>query len=326
MIKVEDDFFHTKSQDPYWNESSWFGFQLPERRMTGYVYFYHRPNLGYTVGGVALWDPTGENVHDCLHYDWGDPYPMPAGAQMYDFALPNGLRVQMLEPLKSFRFQYSNAEHGLYENRNCELDAVWTAIMPPHDTGLPQGQDEWGRGHYEQPGRLKGTLKIGSEVIALDCFCERDRSWGRRRVAQNPRGFFPWAIASDTSAFHVFGAASASPESDDGLGPDPILSGWYLKDGVCGSITSGTRAIVERGRDGRPLRVRVRAVDSLGRALEADGRTTNMLVWNGYSYLFMWWAQVEWQFDGVTAYGEEQDWWPMQQARHFLRARRASLR
>ena len=322
MILPSDDYLHPRDNDPYWNESSWISFMIPERKLTGHVYFYHRPNLGYIVGGVSVWDPSGEYPWDCLHYDWGDPYPMSATVDMYDFTLPNGLTVELIEPLKSFRFKYKNAQHGSYENTDCELDAVWEALMPPHDTGLPQGQDEWGRGHYEQPGRMRGTLRIGGETIKLDCFSERDRSWGRRRVANNPRGFFPWAIASEKSAFHVFGPSTADPRTDDGMGPDRIASGWYLKDGVCGSLVSGERTMLERGADGRPLRVRIDATDDLGRTFEAVGHTTNMLVWPGYSYLYMWWAQVEWQFDGQTCYGEEQDWWPNQQARKFLRKRR----
>jgi hypothetical protein len=321
MIQPADDRFHDRDRDPYWNESGWFGFMAPERSLTGFVYLYHRPNLGYTVGGVALWDRSGEYPWDCLYYDWGDPYPMSEGAEMFDFSLANGLTVEMDEPLDSFRFRYAGASHGLYENDACELDLSWSAIAPPHDTGLPSGQDEWGRGHFEQPGRMRGQIALRGETIEIDHFSERDRSWGRRRVAENPRGCFPWAIASEQSGFHVLAIGDAPPDEDDGMGPDRIISGWYLRDGEMGSISSGERRILERGPDGRPARTSVSATDSLGRELRAEGRTTNMLIWNGYSYLFQWWAQVEWELDGETAYGEEQDWWPMQQARQFLRAR-----
>lgn len=320
MIEPSDERLHDRDEDPYWNESGWFGFMAPERHLSGWVYLYHRPNLGYTVGGVAFWDRSGEHPHDCLYYDWGDPYPMVEGSEMFDFSLPNGLRVEMNEPLQSFRFRYANAAHGLYENDACEIDLTWEAIAPPHDSGLPSGQDEWGHGHYEQPGRMRGSIEVRGETIEIDGPAERDRSWGRRRVAGNPRGCFPWAVTED-SGFHVLAIGDSPPDEDDGMGPDKIITGWHLKDGEMGSITSGERRILERGPDGRPLRTSVSATDSLGRELRAEGRTTNMLVWNGYSYLFQWWAQVEWQFDGQTAYGEEQDWWPLQQARQFMRAR-----
>lgn len=323
MIRPVDDCFHERDTDPYWNESGWFGFMVPERHMSGFVYFYHRPNLGYSVGGVALWDPSGENVYDCLYYDWGDPYPMADGSEMFDFALPNGLTVAMPEPAQAFRFKYGRGAHGLYESAGCEMDLAWEAVAPPHDTGLPKGQDEWGSGHYEQPGRMRGTIELHGETIDVDCFSHRDRSWGRRRVAKNPRANFPWAIASEDCAFHVLSIADVPPEDDDGMGPDRVIAGWYLKDGEYGSISSGECRTLERGDDGRPVRKRVECVDSLGRRLQAEGHTTNTLVWNGYSYLFQWWCQVEWELDGRVAFGEEQDWWPLQQARQFIRSREA---
>lgn len=43
MLRPEDDSFHRGSDDPWWNESAWFGFMVPERELSGYVYMYHRP-------------------------------------------------------------------------------------------------------------------------------------------------------------------------------------------------------------------------------------------------------------------------------------------
>src|SRR5271170_6697163 len=100
MIRPEDDHFHENDGDLSWNESAWFGFNVPERRLTGWIYFYHRVNMGYTVGGVALWDESASENHTCLFYDWGEPYPTPPGSDMFDFTLPNSLAVRCLEPLQ----------------------------------------------------------------------------------------------------------------------------------------------------------------------------------------------------------------------------------
>jgi hypothetical protein len=321
MIRPEDDLLHPRDDDPYWNESGWFALMVPERQISGFVYFFHRPNLHYSVGGVALWDPSGDYVWDCLYYDWGDPYPMPGGHEMFDFSLPNGLTVAMAEPMKHFQFTYGEGAHGLYESHGCRMDLTWEAIAGPHDTGLPKGQDEWGSGHYEQPGRMTGTICLGSETIEVDALSHRDRSWGRRRVARNPRANFPWGITSGGHAFHLLAVADAPPDSDDGMGPDRVIAGWHLKEGEYGSIAAGECRTLERAPDGRPLRKRVECTDSLGRRFEAEGRATNMLIWNGYSYLYQWWCQMEWDLDGERAWGEEQDWWPLQQARGYLRAR-----
>src|SRR5438552_1015337 len=63
MISPRDEYFHERSDDPHWNESGWFSFMVPERRLSGMVYCYHRPNLGYSTGGFAAWDPSGDR-HD----------------------------------------------------------------------------------------------------------------------------------------------------------------------------------------------------------------------------------------------------------------------
>src|SRR5262245_61896586 len=105
-VRPEDDLLHERSDDPYWNESAWFGFEMPEREMTGFVYMHHRPNMNYTCGGVAFWDPSGDKTYDCAYYDWGDPWATPPGAEMFDFELENGLKVARVEPLQSFDLAY----------------------------------------------------------------------------------------------------------------------------------------------------------------------------------------------------------------------------
>lgn len=91
MIAPEDDRFHPRNSDPSWNESSWFSFMAPERRLSGMVYFYFRPNMHLAAGGVILWDPSGSDIYDCLYWDWDPCQPFPDGAEMYDFTLRNGL-------------------------------------------------------------------------------------------------------------------------------------------------------------------------------------------------------------------------------------------
>jgi hypothetical protein len=68
-IAEADVHLHPASEDSFWNESAWFSFAVPERALSGFVYFYHRPNMRYSFGGVGLWDPSGQYQHDCLHYD-----------------------------------------------------------------------------------------------------------------------------------------------------------------------------------------------------------------------------------------------------------------
>src|SRR5581483_4255734 len=164
MIDAEHEYLHPPGEDPYWNESSVFMFQAPERNLSGFVSFYHRPNMRYSVGGVGLWngsgDGHGEHIYDCLYHDWAKQVPFPDGGQMYDFTLENGLTVSCKEPLKSFRLAY-HAE-------GCDLELDWDAILPAHAAGLPGKGAVWGAGRYEQAGRAVGTVRVDDGEFEID--------------------------------------------------------------------------------------------------------------------------------------------------------------
>ena len=319
LISPEDDSFHRGPTDPYWNESAWFGFTVPERTLTGWVYFYHRPNMRYSVGGVALWDPSGENQVDCLYYDWGNTVPLPEGADMFDFSLDNGLTVACVKPLESFILDFAGA--------GCAVELRWDAVGEPQSAGkaeattLPGGAGDWGKGHYNQPGRIHGTVTLGASTIEVDCLYLRDHSWGPRRPGAPPRGNFASVVASERSAFCVLAASDRAWADDPAVGvADPVAFGWYLRDGQACRLVSAHRTVTSRDGQGRPLEIVVEGTDELGRQLHAVGRTRNTLRWNGYAFLYMFWCLTEWEFDGHTAIGEEQDYFPIQQARQLLRA------
>ena len=322
-IKPHDDYLHARPDHPYWNEVGWYSFMVPERSLSGFLYMYHRPNIGYTVAGLAVWDPTGTETYDCLLYDWGEAYKMTPHMEMFDFSVDNGLRVSVIEPLRSFQFSYRG--QTAY-NADIELDLVFTSEHDPYPVDLAtDGMQEWGSGHFDQFGRMRGSLLIDGETIAIDCVAQRDRSWGVRNIVNNPRGEFVWTVG-ETSSFQALAINSLPPGEDSGIGTsEDVVFGYYIKDGQYGGLTKGSGAtieIAERDASGRPVVVRVDAVDSLGRRLDATGRVRNLLNWQGYSWLTIFWCLVEWEFDGQTAYGELQDYWPLHHARNFLRKMR----
>jgi hypothetical protein len=317
MIVPQDDLLHRGSADPYWNESAWFGFTVPERSLTGWVYCYHRPNMNFSVGGVALWDPSGEHAWDCLYYDWGTPVPLSPDTEMFDFSLESGLTIRCHEPLTSFSLDFRGAD--------CVVDLSWTSLAPPQSAvrggarELPSGADQWATGHYNQPGSVRGSVELRGETIPVDCLYLRDHSWGPRRFT-NPRGDFASVVASADSGFCVLAASDRPAASDPGVGvADPVAFGWYLKDGEISRLVTGRRTVLERDARGRPVAVSVEGRDESGRELTATGRCRNVLHWNGYPSLHMFWSMVDWEFDGRSAVGEEQDYFPIQQVRRLLR-------
>lgn len=317
MIRPEDDSFHPGSDDPYWNESAIFLFMVPERELSGWFYFYHRPNMNYTVGGLALWDRSGEETYDCLHYDFNFPFALPPGAKMYDFSLPNGVSVKSREPLKSYSLKY--------DGEGCQAEFEWNGVIPPQDTGLPEGSDGWGHHHYEQIGRMEGYIDLDGERITVSCWSFRDHSWGPRAYIENPRASFAWAAASAESSFAVWGLTEHPAETDPVFGTtEKLIYGWFVRDGVPALVSSGHLRVTDRGEDSRPLAMEIRGSDELGRDLMATGRMKNWLKTPLYPFLSMWWSLAEWEFDGQTAWGEEQDFYPNLHHRRFLRSLRAT--
>src|ERR1700754_3235132 len=108
MVSDADEAFHTPDGDVHWNESGWFGFHVPQRQLNGFVYYFYDVRTGASGGGPALWDPSGEEIYDCLFYDW-NWNQRSAPLEFSDFRLPNSLRHQVLDPMKRYRLSYSQS-------------------------------------------------------------------------------------------------------------------------------------------------------------------------------------------------------------------------
>lgn len=322
MFTEQDAHFHDCSDDPFWNESGWFSFCVPERNLNGFIYFYHRPNMRFSKGGIAVWDPSGERTWNCRFHDW-DISPLAQDADMFDFTLQNGLSVTCVEPLKRYRFSFASPD--------IDLRLEWQAFMSPNDSGFPAGQSEagevgaskFGKQHWEQGGRMAGTVTVGGERLDINCFSMHDRSWGVRVLRGYPSGDMPWGIASEDHAFCLISSSTRTAQETVAAGGslDEIVTGWYLQDGKCAALTTGTRT-VERDPDGRPTLITLDAEDSLGRHLDAVGRPLTTLDWHGYPNFFIFWGLIRWELGGEIAHGESQDFHPLDQIRALNRGHR----
>jgi hypothetical protein len=318
-LSAADESFHPRSDDPHWNESAWFGMTIPERQASAYVYFYHRPNMNLSAGGVKVWDPSGASEYDCLGYDWNRTQALPEGADMFDFALENGLTVRMVEPFTEFRITHRGA---------FEVDLTWRKSIDPYLFGMNAGLEGWTgetsgytNGHYQQFGRTTGTITLpDNDVIEVDAFAIRDRSWGPRHATAARRAELMWCGASADSSFSVYSVSTHDGLDDPVLGTvDAVAFGHYTRDGVGGQVTGGTSRVLDRGPDGRPLRVVLDATDEHGRDLHAEGRCVNALVWSVYDRTYQLPCTTVWEFDGRTAVGEDWSCIPTELARRMLR-------
>ncbi|MCK0177041.1 MULTISPECIES: hypothetical protein [Mycobacteriaceae] len=296
QIGAADEVFHPPSDDPDWCESGWFGFAIPERDINGFIYYFHDVRTGASGGGPALWDPAGEEIYDCLFYDWRWQQPPTGAMEFADFTLPNSLRHEVVEPLRHYRLSY--AALGL------EFELEWTALMGPHALGPASAQ----RCHLDQPGRIRGRMRLGGEDLDLDCFSMRDRTWGPHRPGARRSGDYLWAIAGPDDHWHAITMAGDRP------GADVLVGGYLVRDGRLGELKQGSRLVPERRR-GAPRRVVFDAEDEFGRTLHAEGDVRTALRWLGWPGRMTFWTLTDWRWDGRQGWGEDQEFFAREQVR-----------
>jgi hypothetical protein len=302
-----DRFSDNRDDNPYWNESVWFSFSEPTSRIHGFVQYYFRPNMGMLNGGPVMWDPSGTFQWNCLYYNWSHLQAMPPGAEKFDMTARNSLSVKVLEPLERYSIRY--------DKDGFELDLEWRAIGPIHELGTADtGQQATGRFHLEQPGRMRGTIRRGGgQEIAIECYSMRDTSFGPREYESLASGGYFWGIARDSSFHAIAMSAAGERDAEQNAGKDGregseqhVIGGFIWKDGKMSSLVAGTRRVTQYGAFG-PRRVLFDAIDDLGRTISAVGRVDDGLVFTGYTDHTVVWSLVEWDWDGSTHWGDNQE-------------------
>lgn len=318
-VRTADDYFHAAAPDILWNESAWFSLSVPERDLNGFVYINHRPNMNASFTGLVLYDPRGEEVHNCAYYDWAEFQELTPDTEMYDFATPNSLTMRCLEPLNRYRMTY--------DRNDVELDVEFAGIAPVVAAPFKPGSDGWGPGHYEQPGRMTGTLRLDGTDYAVSCASNRDRSWGvrdyqRRSWIDFPRHDYPWFNDGAGRAMNMYTVPNDPPEKDPVHGvTDRLLSGWLHEEGTTSPLVRASRTALERRADGVATVVAIEGEDELGRTFAAEGRRVSVLKWTGLPSLTVFWALYEWRLDsGEYVWGETGEVFPAEFLRRHLRA------
>jgi hypothetical protein len=249
---------------------------------------------------------------------------------MFDFSLENSFTCRPVELQKTYRFSYDRAGFS--------MDLTWDAVMEPHGMrrigGEPnpsftgwwtdEGVGDLSTGHFDQAGHVTGTVTFDGQTVEVDSYAMRDHTWGPRRL-HPVRLNYTWAVASPEHSFNAPARSRFGPDDDPMIGTtEDITAGWYTRDGVKANLVSGVSTVTERRADGCPLRQTLEATDELGRTLRAEGRIMNVLKWTAYSDWFDWYGLAQWEFDGVEAYGEFNEYYTFPMHRRLLRAQRAA--
>jgi hypothetical protein len=301
---ADDDFHDEVLSDRWWEtETSWFSWNVPERRMGGWVYCQARPNANLCNGGAWVWDDKGS-------YSWELPYhahytglrlPERSERDMRDFAWPNGVHITAVEPLMTYRIRYEDPGA-------LEVDLLFEGIMAPN--AHPVGVAPFIRGtHFDQPGRVAGQMILHGEAIPVDCFSTRDRSWGPRPMGRpkKPGAQSTEALTRSGGIGYSFGTADASNAwlvySIPGPTADPVSCGFLLRDGHYGHVLAGERRLRVDPLTGWPTRMEIELSDDLGRHLHVRGEAVSRH-WRGLGgdTLFRW------SWDDVEGWGEDQSY------------------
>ncbi len=312
-----DDGFHPpKSDDPFWTETSWFTFAVPERRLSGQLYPFMRPNQNVTSSGAFFWDDTGSELWNCLYAKNLWHVPLDKGSDLRNLQLESGLSYECLEGLKRYRLRYLDGDEG-----KLEVNLEFEAIAEPNYLA---------ESHLDQPGRYRGTIRLQDEEISVDAYGFRDRSWSSRSQIGNslsnsgaPRGGYSYGTANECEAFHAITMAFV----DDIAIP---IHGYLLRDGEYAKLVpgSGKREVLERATRDAPTLLRISAKDERGRPLVAEGRPVNKLGVHLNPNLFSWMCLTEWRWGAgedaldQRGWGEDHDNWSAVAATRFFRALR----
>ena len=150
---VDDEFHPPTSDDPFWAETCWYTFSVPERRLSGQLYPFFSPNQGVMSAGVYVWDDDGDQMWNCRYAKnfWHLPIP---DQPLSDIELPNGIRTKVVEPLREYRIGFDDPDAD-----DLHIDLTFTAAGPPN---LLMAS------HLDQPGRYRGTIVLDGQTIPVD--------------------------------------------------------------------------------------------------------------------------------------------------------------
>ncbi|MEE2665523.1 MAG: hypothetical protein VX681_15510 [Myxococcota bacterium] len=306
LVGPEDDDFHPCPDDDWWwHETCWYWFFVPERKLGGWLYNYVRPSIGVAGGGCWVWDERSYSILDAPYYANYSNLRLPDERDLRNFRFPSGTRVEMLEPLKRYRLRHEDRDW-------IQLDLEFDAIMAPWvsaETGSHPPRERRAH-HFDQVGRVTGELVLSGEALAVDCLAIRDRTWARRpeRWRTEPVGYTNAAASADTAFLFA--------------GWDALRRGYLVLDGVRADLAAGTRRLERDPEHGYMTRIFVEASDTQGRRLEAQGESLSRMAMKIPGvHGVVWTSLVRWTINGIEAWGEDQDAWPIQSWLMFRRER-----
>lgn len=318
LLSAADDGFHEPNEfgdlfgptKPRWfHETAWFFWFLPEQRMGGWFYNWTRPRIGTTGGGAWVWDDTTPYHLEVPYYACYSNLEHEPQADLRDHRYPSGVTVKCLEPLSKYHL-------GFADRDLISVDLTYDAVMPPW-VDRPVGEPPIAI-HFDQVGKVTGTMTLHGTTYDVDCLAIRDRTWSPRPERWKDGHIGYTNACNDDTAF-----LASSAMGTRGQDEDRVHSGYFVKDGRRAAVVDGTRVLDRNPEHGYLERITIEAVDADGRRFTAQGESlSRMAMPIPGVHGVVWTSLVDWTIDGEQAWGEDQDAWPIQGWSAFRRSTR----
>ena len=291
----DDDFHFSLMGDRWWmTETSWFAFCNPAEKLGGWLYTMARPNIGTVAGGAWVWDHTAHLPWEVLYNANYTALRLPRDQDLSNITLPTGVSIKAVEPTMGY-------ELGIDGGAVCQARLRFQGVMPPRP--LRKGGSPFGASnHFDQFGRVTGTVTLGERVVEIDCLGMRDRSWGPRPEHRPKKSAYVTGMATPNEGF----LAVTKWEGDE----EHVAYGFLIRDGEAADLVSGRRHVERDPAQGWVTRITIEGRDERGRTLRAVGTRLSGIIINRHSFIDSN-GLIEWDIDGHTGHGEDQDMWPV---------------
>lgn len=241
MITNKDELIHPIQTDNWdWIETSWFGVThlepTPGRHIMIWPYIHMRMTAGVAWEGIAIWEGIKETQAAAEYIDFRMWAPIPKGQDFDEKGITfiNGLGVRAIIPGEKYQIDFVD------KARDTEVHFTWTAVSQR----FPWITDN----HFDQVGRVQGTLKLRAEKFDFDTYNIRDRGWAPRNdapVVKGPSFDYIAGVLDEKNAFGIFGfdqktlqlGSTAKPTFSAQVEDAEFLpTSWILKDGVAKEV------------------------------------------------------------------------------------------
>ncbi|MGH9135560.1 MAG: DUF7065 domain-containing protein [Acidimicrobiales bacterium] len=299
-----------------WTETSWWSFHVAERGLAGWLYTQVKENVGVCAGGAFVYGPDGLLPWELPYYAWQQHQPLPSPLDLRDVTFRTGVSQRVIEPGMSYELGYRFREQQDFV-AELRFDGLTEPI--PHLGGAPPFTDS---SHYDQHGRVTGTIWLHGEEIAVDCFSVRDRSWGRRpeHIGTGRRLSYIFGTVSPEEMFLVF----CLPRwGDDDELVEHLSSGYLVRDGVLRQLVEATRQNERDQATAAVTSVRVGALDTDGRRLNVEAEPVAQMIVSSSGATINSFVRLD--VDGRLGWGEDQDVWSMARLRDWRRGSHSAV-